>query len=273
MNVALQLYSVREDMEKYMAGTLKRVKEIGYDYVEFAGYFGKEAREIRKLLDENNIKCVSVHQVMDIFSEDETAAIEYLKTIGASCCAVPWMSADRHKGSVAFDKTLEEFTRVGTALKKAGIQLLYHNHDFEFQTHENKFLLDWLYESLPADILQTEIDICWVRYAGYNPSEYIRKYKGRSPIVHLKDFVCDEFNGKAVYNLIDNSENDFKPNEQKKSTFMFKPVGYGIQDIPSVLEAAKYAGAHTVVVEMDESPEYPAMESARMAREYLRNLL
>lgn len=270
--VGLQLFSVRQDMEKDVEGTLKKVKEIGYDYVEFAGYFDTPAETLRGYLDKYGLECVSVHQVYDIFLQDEAASIEFLKTLGAKYCAVPWMGKDKHAGTPAFEQTLKEFNQVGSALKKAGIQLLYHNHDFEFDTYEGKFLLDWLYESIPADILQTQIDTCWVRYAGYSPEEYIRKYAGRSPIVHLKDFVCTNFNMGPVYSLIDTKGKENKPADRESAGFQFRPVGHGIQDIPAILAAAEDAGTDIVIVEQDQSPDRPPMESAKMSREYLKSL-
>jgi sugar phosphate isomerase/epimerase len=270
--VALQLYSIRQDMEEDMEAALSKVKEIGYDYVEFAGYFGNSAERVRELLDKYSLTCISVHQGYDVFLTDEKYQIEYLKTIGAKYCAIPWMGKDKHAGNPVYEKTLKEITTVAKALKSSGIQMLYHNHDFEFETYQGKFLLDWLYESIPSDLLQTEIDTCWARYAGHDPAEYIRKYTGRSPIVHLKDFTAPNFNAGPVYALIDNSGKENKTSSKDRTGFEFKPVGYGIQDIPSILKASEDAGADIVVVEQDQSIERPAMDAARLSREYLKSL-
>lgn len=272
LKVGLQLYSIREDMEKDVDAALAKVKAMGYDYVEFAGYFGKSAEEVRALLDKHGLECVSVHQTYEVFLEDAKSNIEYLKTIGAKYSAVPWMDVEKHKGHDAFEQTVKEFKQVGAALKEADIQLLYHNHDFEFGKADDKFLLDWLYESVPEDLLKTEIDTCWVRYAGYDPAAYIKKYTGRSPVVHLKDFECTNFNMGPVYALIDDSGEEGEKPSREDAGFMFKPVGSGVQDIVSILEAASEAGAEYVIVEQDESPERPAMEAAKMSREYLKSI-
>lgn len=270
--VALQLYTVRQDMEKDVEATLKKVKEIGYDYVEFAGYYGTPADKMKELLDKYGLTCVSVHQGYDVFLTDEKASIDYLKTIGANYCAIPWMDKDKHAGNPVYENTVKEITQVAKALKDAGIQLLYHNHDFEFDKYEDKFLLDWLYESIPADLLQTEIDTCWVRYAGYDPAAYVRKYTGRSPVVHLKDFTASNLNAGPVYDLIDNSGKTGKPASREEAGFQFQPVGHGIQDFPAILAAAEDAGAEYVVVEQDQSVGRTGMEAAKMGREYLRSL-
>lgn len=270
--IALQLYSIREDMERDMDAALGKVKEMGYDYVEFAGYFGKTAQEVKGLLDKYNLTCISVHQVHDIFLKEPKDSIDYLKTIGAKYCAIPWMGKENHKGSGSFEQTVTEIAAVGKALKDAGIQLLYHNHDFEFDTFEGKFLLDWLYEAIPSDILATQIDTCWVRFAGYNPADYIRKYKGRSPIVHLKDFTCTNFGGAPVYALIDAEGRESKRPGREESGFTFKPLGKGIQDFSEIIRAAEEAGTEILVVEQDQSPDMPAMEAAKISLDYLKKL-
>lgn len=272
--VVLQLYSIRDDMAADMDAALRRVKEIGYDYVEFAGYYDHSAEEIRGLLDKYGLECVSVHQEYSVFLEKGQDAVDFLKTIGVKYSAVPWMGEEKHKGSKRFAQTVEEFKKVGKLLKDNGIQFLYHNHDFEFKKYDGKFLLDWLYESLPEDLLQTEIDTCWVRYAGYDPSEYIKKYTGRAPVVHLKDFVAKTFAAGPVYDLIDEKGrvDDLEAKSKEDNGFHFKPIGQGVQDFKSILAASEEAGAEYVVVEQDLSDDIPPMEAAKQSREYLRSL-
>lgn len=271
--VALQLYSVRDEMAKDMESALRAVKAMGYDYVEFAGYCGHTAEEVRRMLDEIGLECVSVHQGYDVFLKNGEAEAAFLKTIGAKYCAVPWMGPESHKGSDAFAQTLRDFTAVSRILKAAGIQLLYHNHDFEFETVDGKYKLDWLYEALPIDVLQTEIDTCWVRYAGEDPATYLRKYAGRSPIVHLKDFTSSRLNGGPVYALIDDKGNAGETEQAEAANdFRFQPLGMGLQDFPAILAAAEDAGSSTVVVEQDDSPDRPSLEAARISREYLKAL-
>ena len=272
LKVGLQLYSVREEMEKDMDATLSKVKAMGYDYVEFAGYFGKTAEEVKALLEKHGLECISVHQGYEIFIDDKKNSVEYLKGIGAKYCAVPWMDKEKHKGNEIFSKTVKEFKEVSAALKQGGIQLLYHNHEFEFEKFEDKFLLDWLYESLNEEELQTEIDTCWVCYAGQNPAEYIRKYSGRSPIVHLKDFTCTEFANGPAYALIDKDGKDSVKQGREEVNFMFKPLGKGLQDFPAILKACVDAGAEFVIVEQDSHPEGSPLEDVAISREYLKGL-
>lgn len=271
LKIGLQLYSVRDDMEQDMYAALKKVKEIGYDYVEFAGYFGHSAEEVKSMLDEIGLTCVSVHQAYQLFLDEGQKAVDYLKVIGASFAAIPWMAAEDHKGCDHYDKVIADITEVGQLLKDNGIQLLYHNHDFEFQKFDDKFLLDWLYESISENLLQTEVDTCWVKYAGYDPCEYLKKYTGRSPVVHLKDFTCKRFAGGPAYALIDENGKEIETTKEDNG-FAFRPVGMGLQDFPAILKAAEKAGATYAIVEQDASLDRPPMEAVKLSREYLKSI-
>ena len=269
--VGLQLYSIRDDMEKDMDSALRQVKEIGYDYVEFAGYFDHSAEEVKSMLDKYDLECVSVHQAPQLFADEGQKAVDYLKTIGAKYAAIPWYDKDKLAGSPEWENTVKLFTEVGKLLKDNGIQMLYHNHDFEFNKSDDKFLLDWIYETIPEEYLQPQVDTCWVHYAGYDPSEYLLKYSGRIDIVHLKDFVCKNLGGGPVYALIDKDGKE-KKSSREENGFEFRPIGYGIQNIPAILEASEKAGAEIVIVEQDQSVDRPPMEAAKLSREYLKSL-
>ena len=270
--VGLQLFSIREDMKNNMDEALGKVKAMGYDYVEFAGFFDHTAEEVKAMLDKYDLTAISVHQGVNTFLEEGQKCIDYLKTIGVKYCAIPWYEVGKLKGSPDWDETVANFTAYGKALKENGIQMLYHNHDFEFETFEGKPLFDWIYETIPADILQPQIDTCWVSYAGYNVCEYIEKYAGRLEVIHLKDFVCKNLGGGPVYDLISDGKKGAKKPTREENGFEFRPVGYGRQDFPAILEAAEKVGIDYVIVEQDGHPERTAMEDAKISREYLKSL-
>ncbi len=269
--IGLQLYSIREDMEKDMDSALRQVKEMGYDCVEFAGYFGHSAEEVKAMLDKYGLECVSVHQAPQLFVDEGQKAVDYIKTLGVKYAAVPWYEKDKLAGSPEWDNTVKMFTDVAELLKKNGIKMMYHNHDFEFNKVDGKFILDWIYDTIPQDLIEPEVDTCWVHYAGYNPAEYLLKYSGRINIVHLKDFACKNLGGGPVYALIDEDGNE-KKGSKEDNGFEFRPVGHGIQDIPSIIEASEKAGASVLIVEQDQSNDRPPMEAAKMSREYLKSL-
>ena len=268
--VALQLYSVRDKMAENMDKTLEAVKKAGYDYVEFAGFFDKSADEVKALLDKHGLECVSVHQGYEVFLEEPEKYVNYLKAIGAKFCAIPWMGKDKHNGSGQFDKTVEEITKVAKLLKDNGIQMLYHNHDFEFEKYEGKFLNDWLLEAVPD--IQPQIDTCWVHYAGYNPSEYLAKYSGRAQVLHLKDFDCKNLGAGPVYALIDNSGKELKKDSKEEAGFEFKVLGEGRQNFEEILKTAERAGVEIVIVEQDDWYNGDSLEIAAKSRAYLKKL-
>lgn len=268
--VALQVYSVREDAEKDFKGTMQRVKDMGYDCVELAGLYGMEAKTIRSILDEVGVKAISAHvPFVELNGDTEKVVSDYVEVIGCSYVAVPYLTDDLRPGTPGFQTVLDAIPKIGQVCKDKGAVLLYHNHDFEFaKMDDGSYALDYLYSKVSPDLLQTEIDTCWVNVAGENPAAYIRKYAGRCPVVHLKDFY-KEGNPANLYELI-----GMPKDEQKNSggRFEFRPVGYGMQIMPEIVEAAIESGAKYVVVEQDVSVGRTPLEAVKMSRDYLRPL-
>lgn len=267
--VGLQLYSVRDQMGKDFYGTLKAVKEMGYDYVEFAGYNGHTAEEVRAMLDELGLTCISVHQGPDLFLEKGQEAVDFIKTIGAKFCAVPWYGLE-HYVDGKFPETIEKFKKVSALLAENGIRMTYHNHDFEFKKVDGEVILEKIYADMEGGI-EGEVDTCWVHYAGVNPVDFLLKYKGQMKTLHLKDFVCEKLGGGPVYALIDDNGNA-EGGDKKDTGFRFRPVGQGIQDFPAILAAAEEVGIDYVIVEQDDSYELGSLEAAKQSREYLKTL-
>ena len=269
--VAVQLYSVRDDMEQDFYGTIKAMKEIGYDGVEFAGLFGEEPAKIKAFCEEIGITPISAHvPYYDMLEDPEKVLADYAE-IGVRYVAVPYLTEECRPGTDGFAATVEGIRKIGEAAKKLGIQLLYHNHDFEFVKIGEEYALDVLYSSISEDLLKTEIDTCWVNVAGVVPSEYILKYSGRAPVVHLKDFKKSEGSQGKMYKLIGIDDNEEA--EEEEEAFSFMPVGYGMQDMPAILAACEDAGALWVVVEQDNPAKGATpMESVKLSREYLKTL-
>ncbi|MFA5341122.1 MAG: sugar phosphate isomerase/epimerase [Clostridia bacterium] len=271
--VALQLYSIRYDLDKDFENVLRKVKEFGYDGVEFAFLYNKKPEYVKELLNEIGLIPISAHVALDEMLNDADKVFSTYKYIGCKYIAVPYLPEDRRPGKPLFYETLEQIAELGKKSKQAGLQLLYHNHDFEFIKIDDKFGLDVIYETIPKDYLMTEIDTCWVKVAKQDPAEYIRKYKGRAPVVHLKDFYKEETEKDTkLYDLIGIASKDDKSAD--KGSFSFMPLGFGQQDIPEILNASKEAGAEWVVVEQDQPQEgRTALECARLSIKYLNNLI
>ena len=132
---------------------------------------------------------------------------------------------------------------------------------------DGKYALEVLYDTIPADLLQTELDTCWVNVGGEEPAAYVRKFAGRAPVVHLKDFFGEK--SEDMYELIGIE----KKAPARPGNFEFRPVGSGLQDFPAILAAAEDANAEWVVVEQDNpSMGLTPMECIRKSREYLKTI-
>ena len=269
--VAVQLYSVRDEMEKDFYGTIKAMKEIGYDGVEFAGLFGQNPEEIKAFCEEIGIVPISAHvPYYDMLENPEAVLADYVK-IGCKYVVVPYLTEECRPGTEGFAATVEGIRKIGEAAKAMGMQLLYHNHDFEFVTIDGEYALDVLYSTVPEDLLKTEIDTCWVNVAGVNPAEYLEKYSSRAPVVHLKDFKKTGDGQGKLYDLI--GIDDDAAEEEDEDSFSFMPVGHGVQDMPEILSACEKAGAEWVVVEQDNPAEGESrINAVKLSREYLKTL-
>lgn len=268
MKLALQLFSVRDDMDKDFLGTLKAVKAMGYEGGELAGLYGRTASEVKQAFEEAGLTPISAHVAyQDLMVNIEDVVKTYYE-IGCKYIAIPYLTEDYRYGSEKYNDVVKNIAIIGETCKKYGIVLLYHNHDFEFaKTEEGVYVLDKLYRDVPADLLQTEIDTCWVNVAGENPSDYVRKYTGRAPVVHLKDFVGSK--SENMYKLIGIESEE----AESSSAFEFRPLGYGKQDVKSLIDAASDAGASWIVAEQDEpSMGKTRLECAEMSISYLKKI-
>lgn len=265
--IALQLYSVRDEMAADFEGTLKKVKALGYDGVEFAGLFGKTAAEIKKMCAEIGLTPISAHVPFAEMIADPDLLKTYAE-IGCEFVVIPYLTEEYRPGADRFGEVIEGARLLGEKANALGMKLCYHNHDFEFVKLNGEYALDILYKEVPAELLETQLDTCWVNVGGENPAEYVRKYAGRVNILHLKDFVGGK--SENMYALIGIDENEKKETAGK---FEFRPLGKGVQDFPAILVAAKESGTRWVVVEQDSpSMGKTPIECAEISINYLKSL-
>lgn len=266
--IAVQVYSVGADANRDFEGTMKKIKEMGYDGVELCGFYGRSPEELRRILDGVGLKAISNH--VPLLDGDVDQILDGCAAIGCEYAVIPYLTEELRPLQPGFEEVMTKLPAIGEACKKRGLTLLYHNHDFEFVKMENgQYGLDYMYANIPADLLQTELDTCWVNVGGEDPAAYVRKYAGRCPIVHLKDFYMKGKKPKKMYDLI--GQEDTSGEEiPDRSTFDFRPVGMGLQDIPSIIEAAEESGAKWLVVEQDRSSDRTPMEAIEASIRYLQ---
>jgi sugar phosphate isomerase/epimerase len=185
--IGIQLYSVRQEMQRDMPGTLARLAAIGYRDVEFAGYFGRTPAAVRQLLDQNGLRAPSAHiqyeTVRDSFDRiaDEAAAI------GHTFITVPFLGDEMRKSAASWRTVARELNRAGERAKPRGLRVAYHNHDFEFTRVDGIVPFDLLIAETDPALVSFEMDVYWTVKAGADPLAYIRQHPTRFTMLHLKD--------------------------------------------------------------------------------------
>lgn len=200
MKAALQLYSIRDYTEKDFKGTLRKVAEMGYTGVEFAGYGGLEANELRALLDELKLEAVSSHVSLDAMRDNLDAEIDYLVTLGAKNITCPWGDVSSRENALKLAAELNEYA---LRCKEKGLTFSYHNHAHEFTADNGELPIDIMLDNAPDVML--EPDLYWVAHAGVDPLEYLKKRIDRCALMHfkqMKDFESKE-NTTADNGVID----------------------------------------------------------------------
>lgn len=223
--ICLQLYTIRDAMAADWKAALARVAQIGYAGVEVVYTDQIAATDFKAELDRNNLVVSGAHVGIDFLRNQLDQVIADLKLFGANYIICPWIAPDQRGDATQWRTFMHEFEVIGEKCHAAGMQFLYHHHDFELaslgDTNALTILLD---ESKPGTI-DAEIDIYWVAFAGMNPVDVIAKYTGRVPCVHIKDMAA--------------------------GSRTFAEVGHGTLDIHAVLKAADTAGTKWLIVEQD----------------------
>ena len=191
--IGLQLYTVRSAMEKDVPGTLERVAKIGYKEVEFAGYFNHTPNEIRELLEKNKLTAPSSHVQYPASAEAWKKSVDDAKTAGHQYITVAWTPDEKRQGPDAYKRVADDFNKAGAVAKKAGLKFAYHNHDYELAAPAGggTLPLDVLFQNTDPALVTFEMDLYWMVHGGADPLAYMKKYRGRVAMVHVKDAMPD----------------------------------------------------------------------------------
>ena len=182
--VGLQLYSVREQCQKDLPGTVTAVAKIGYKGVEFAGYYGRSAKELRQLLDDNGLVACGTHTPYEsVLADKLKATIEFNQTIGNKFLIVPWMNETQSK-QVWLDRA-KLFNDLADQLKADGMWVGYHAHAHDFKQIEGISAWDLFFgNTKPEVIMQLDTSNCCD--GGADPVAVLKKYPGRARSIHIK---------------------------------------------------------------------------------------
>ncbi len=243
--LGVQLYTVRAAMNKDMPATLAAVATLGYREVEFAGYFGRTAAEVRALLNDHGLTAPSTHLALDDVRAKFDATAEFAHTIGVRYLTVASLDM---RGITTVDdwkRTADVFNEAGRRAKAAGLRFAYHNHSVEFATVDGRTPMDILVGGTDPSLVAFEMDLYWATKAGYDPRTFFARFPGRFEMVHVKDATA-----APELKMID--------------------VGSGTIDWRGIFAQHRAAGIRHYFVEHDD-PADP-MDSIRKSANYLKAL-
>lgn len=247
-SMALQLYTLRDPAKEDLAGTLKKVREMGWEYVQWSGMPNLPAEKIREALDTAGLKAIAAHVGIEPFEKDFAANVKFWQTVGVKDLAPGGMMNDCKASLKDWLNGARRLDELGAKLRSVGLRLSYHNHNFEFGKFpdDDRHKLDILMASTKPENLNAEIDLAWAYVAGADPAACIRKYKGRCPLVHAKDVV--------------------KARNGKKQ--QFKPLGQGELNWPEIFAAGDESGIEWYIYEQDSGEGSP-FDFAHASYEFL----
>ncbi len=237
----LQLYSIRDHLDNEPWKALQRVKEIGYDHVELAGYAGQKATEFQAMVSDAGLKAVAAHVGFEDATGNIGRTIEEAQLFGYEYMVVGIRAQTREEWLDA----ARALDAAGQAYREAGLQLCYHNHDHEFKVIDGRTALDTLFAAIGAGRCLAEIDTYWVRFAGHDPVAVIAQYAGRCPLLHIKDMTATE-------------------------PRTYAPVGDGVMQWDLIFDAARKAGVKWLIVEQDEA-EGDTLEAVARSAVYMKH--
>jgi sugar phosphate isomerase/epimerase len=185
--VALQLWSVRDDVKRDFAATVAAVADIGYDGVELAGYGNLDAKGAKAALDAAGLKVAGMHVSYPTLSGDPTTVVGDAILLGARNVVCSWWPPAHFVSASACERMGEQLNKVGEGLRPFGIRFGFHNHDSEFKILDGRPAFEWILGAAEPRNLFAEVDVYWVHQAGYSPAKFLRDHGARIPLVHLKD--------------------------------------------------------------------------------------
>lgn len=280
--IGLQLYTVGAEMDRDPAGTLKAVAAAGYTAVELSPLSKTPAKDLKKMVDDTGLKSPSGHYMLPDLMNKLPEMIELAKLFGQEymIVTVPWVAdpsrfkPDPQGGEFALFMAVikgltlddwkwnaEQFNKVGEQVKKAGLQLGYHNHNFEWKKFDGGVTgYDEFLRRTDAGLVKLELDCGWATVAGQNPAAYLAKYPERYRLLHVKDFRKG-FTPRTT--LMEKDAGAPVPTE----------LGRGGIDYSRVLAAAKKAEIRALYVEQEPPfTEMPALEAIKVDFEYVKGL-
>lgn len=244
--IGVQLYTVRNEMAKDFDGSLRKIAEIGYKQVEFAGYYNRTPQQVKTLLGQLGLESPSVHVPLADLRDNLPKAIDAAKVIGHRYLICPYLMPQERTTLDQYKQLVATLNKAGAECKKAGLQLAYHNHDFEFMPLDGKLPYDILLTETDKNLVKMELDLYWIVKAKQDPIAWMQKNPGRFVAFHVKDM-------------------DATPKA------FFAEVGRGVIKFKDIFAKSNKSGVQLFIVEQDQCPGSP-FDSLKISYDYLKNL-
>lgn len=256
--LGIQLFSVRDFMEKDPESTLRELGKMGYDGVELCGLYDMPAADFKKICDESGLRVISGHGGDGYCIDEIEKTVEDCRVLGAEYIVLAYNADESYPGGENFITHSEKLRAANEYANKFGIQILCHNHEREMGPWNGGIIFDELIAGTGGTVMY-EPDMCWVKLGGHNPVEFLANHAGRCPLVHIKDYYCD-------FGFVPNPDAPGRPADMQ-----FRPVGYGRQDMPAIIDAAERYGSKWLIVEQDQTaPGKTQLECASLSCSWIK---
>jgi sugar phosphate isomerase/epimerase len=261
-SLAVQLWTFREDLAKDVPGTLKKIKDLGFTYVEGfdAPFIVGNPDDFRSRLDAAGLKMFALHwNTLSDWRKDPTVIMETAKTLGAHYTGIAWLKESK-PDTVTLDivnEAADILMKACPQAKAAGLQLYYHIHGYELQPMgEDKTFFDSFVSHIDHNCVRLEMDVFWVTYAGTDPVKFMDKYRDGVELLHVKNMADDVPTGVFT-------GADFNPSDMPAGNWV--PLGKSRKiDYKSVFRKGREIGVKWYILEMDkfDGDVYAAVDSS-----------
>lgn len=253
MEIGVQFYTLREHCKNIddFAETLKKVADIGYKNVQISGVCDYEPEWLAENLKKNGLKCVVTHTPPAQLADDVAKVCKGHEIFGCDYVGLGMYNFSLKREGNLYSDFIKEYGPIIKGIKENGKTFMYHNHAKEFLKIDGKTIMEKLAEDFKPDELGFILDTFWIQAAGGNPAEWIKKFAGRIPVIHLKDYLFEE---------------DFKVFGDNIAV-----VGEGIINFDKVFEAAACSGVDYMLVEQDNCHGEDEFDCITRSYNYLKS--
>jgi sugar phosphate isomerase/epimerase len=245
--LAAQLFTLRDQVKDDFPGVLRDLKDMGWSGVQISGLFGYSKEEIASVLEETGLRTAGIHAGIDSLRGDLQTVVEEADLFGTKDIVCPYIP-EGLRNEESYRAVRCDLNEIARKLRKNGYRISYHNHDFEFETTiDGKNALEYILDPVEENHILAEIDVYWIKKAGYDPLSFIKNYTRRLPIIHLKDMADDDAQS-------------------------FAEVGTGMITFEPILLWGEENGIEWYAVEQDECPGDP-LKSLQISLNNLHDMI